>query len=125
MDYAIKQEIASSRFTMADLKYGEIKRILRLYNVSPVKILEADTKQKVVELAIASGVVDVPDEWTMSKLLQEKEAWESQLYREAGNLKASGVGATTPDNRSPGLSSAYSKWVEETDGGALADPGRG
>uniref|UniRef100_A0A7S2N2R0 Uncharacterized protein n=1 Tax=Haptolina brevifila TaxID=156173 RepID=A0A7S2N2R0_9EUKA len=125
LDAEIKRQISGSRHTVADLKYGEIKRILRAYNVSAVKILEADTKQKVVDLAIASGIIDVPDEWTLSRLLQEQKDFETQSYREAGNLKASGVGTTTPENLSPELSPEYKKWVDDTEGGVLAVPGKG
>jgi len=113
LDREIKAQISSSRYTMADLKYGEIKRILRLYGVAPSRILEADTKQKVVELALASGITDVPDDWTVDRLLQEKHEYEAKSYRDAGCLKQSGVGATTPENKSPDLSPSYKKFVSD------------
>ena len=111
LDAAIKEEIADSRHTVAALSYGEIKRILRLYNVKPEWVLAADTKKKIVDLAIRSGIVDVPDQWTLDRLLKEKNEHALKSKTEAGCLSKSGVGATLD---SPEASPEYKRWVEAT-----------
>ena len=54
--------------TLADLRTGEIKRILKIFEVSPKELLAATTKASVVDLAHANGIVDVPDVWTLERV---------------------------------------------------------
>lgn len=72
LNAAIKQQVRSSRYTVASLKVSELKRILKLYDIPNRKILAADTNQKLVELAFANGIVDVPDQWTLDQLRSEQ-----------------------------------------------------
>ena len=86
LDRAIRSEIVSSRHTVAALKPAQLKRILRLYNVSSREILEASTNQALVDLALQSGIVDVPDQWTLDRLKDEQDTERARISHARNTL---------------------------------------
>lgn len=86
MDAMIRAELSSSRYTVASLKPAEVKRILRLYNVPDHKILECATNRQLVELAKATGIEDVPDQWTLDHLKQQQDEENAKISWERNNL---------------------------------------
>jgi hypothetical protein len=81
LDAEIKSRISASRRTIKSLKPPEIKRILRLYDVPPKRILEANTTDRLLSLAESNGIVDVPDEWTLDRLQAERKARQTEAYK--------------------------------------------
>jgi hypothetical protein len=57
-----------------------------IYDVSPKKILEANTTKKLVNLSISSGIVDVPDEWTLERLVTEKKQRQAEEHYKKTHL---------------------------------------
>ena len=61
-----------SHSSLEDLKVPEIKKILRGCEVDPTDILAAKTRMELLELARFNGIVEVPDEWTIAKIKQQR-----------------------------------------------------
>ena len=85
-DAMIRAEVASSRHTVAALKPAELKKILRLFSVPPAKILQCATNRDLVDLAIATGIEDVPDQWTLDRLKQQQDEERARISRERNSL---------------------------------------
>ena len=81
-DAMIRANLVSSRYTVAALKPAELKRILRLCSVPPAKILRCATTHALVELAAESGIVDVPDQWTLDSLKQQQDEARRMIAHE-------------------------------------------
>ena len=64
--------------SLEELKLPEIKKILRSCEVDPTDILAAKTRFELLELAAANGITDVPDEWTLNKIRQQKQLERDQ-----------------------------------------------
>ena len=59
--------------TLEELKIPDIKKILRSCDIDPTDILAAKTRVELLELARHNGIVDVPDEWTIAKIKQQRQ----------------------------------------------------
>ena len=83
--------------TLEELKIPDIKKILRGCDIDATDILAAKTKFELIELAKFNGIFDVPDEWTIAKIKQQRAEERAKASKAANQLGGDG---TTPPHGS-------------------------
>lgn len=78
--------IAVAMATLEDLKIPEIKKILRGCDIDATDILAAKTRFELIELAHYNGIYDVPDEWTIAKIKQQRLEARAQASATANSI---------------------------------------
>jgi hypothetical protein len=69
--------------SLDSLKVPELKKILRGCDVDPTDILAAKTRMELLELARFNGITEVPDEWTIAKIKQQRQAERQKAQADA------------------------------------------